>query len=501
MNQKKAGVILSYSSEAIKILTSLLYTPIMLRLLGQSEYGLYQLVNSVVSYLGLLSFGFTSSYIRFFSIAKAKGSEEETAKLNGMFMTVFLVISGIAAVCGSVMVGNIHGIFKTGLVDKEYQTAKILMILMIFTLCVSFPNSVLNCIISAHERFFFQRLLTVLQNLLNPFLTLPLLLMGYGSIGMVSISTAITIASFAVDVWYVFHKLHAKFTFHGFDFRLLKEMWTFTFFIFINQLIDQVNWSIDRFLLGRMVGTAAVAVYALGAQINILYVQLSTTISSVFAPQINRMVAQDTDDSQLSALFIRVGRIQFMLLSLVLSGFVFIGHPFMEKWGGIQYGDSYFVTLWLIAPVTVPLIQNLGIEIQRAKNKHQTRSIVYFCIALANIGISVPLIRLYGPVGAATGTAISLFCGNIVFMNWYYARHIGLRIGLFWKNIGTFIPALFVPLAFGALVRPFVQHTWLSLTGFAFAYACVYGASMFFLGMNTDEKMLFRSALKKLELK
>ena len=42
IDQRKAGVILSYAGELVKILVSLVYTPIMLRLLGQSEYGLYQ---------------------------------------------------------------------------------------------------------------------------------------------------------------------------------------------------------------------------------------------------------------------------------------------------------------------------------------------------------------------------------------------------------------------------------------------------------------------------
>ena len=96
VNQRKIGVVLSYTSEIIKILTSLIYTPIMLRLLGQSEYGLYQLVNSVVAYLSLLSLGFTASYVRFFSRYKAKGQEEEISRLNGMFLSIFLVIAAIA---------------------------------------------------------------------------------------------------------------------------------------------------------------------------------------------------------------------------------------------------------------------------------------------------------------------------------------------------------------------------------------------------------------------
>ncbi len=65
-NQRKVGVLLSYISQGIHILSGILYTPIMLRMLGQSEYGLYTLVSSVVSYLGLLNFGFASSYIRFY---------------------------------------------------------------------------------------------------------------------------------------------------------------------------------------------------------------------------------------------------------------------------------------------------------------------------------------------------------------------------------------------------------------------------------------------------
>ena len=501
MNQKKAGVILSYISEAIKILTSLLYTPIMLRLLGQSEYGLYQLVHSVVSYLGLFSLGFTSAYVRYFSLAKAKGSEEDVAKLNGMFMTIFLIIAGIAAFCGGVMVHNIRGVFSTGLTDPEYVKARSLMILMVFNLSVSFPNSVFNCIISAHERFFFQRMLTILQNLLNPFLTLPLLLMGYGSVGMVLVTTAITLAKLAVDMWYVFHRLHAGFVFHGFNFYLLKDIWSFTFFIFLNQIIDQINWSVDRFLLGRMIGTAAVAVYGLGAQINTLYVQMSTTISSVFAPQINRMVARRNDNHELSELFTRVGRMQFMILALILTGFIFVGYPFMQIWGGSKsYGESYYVALLLMIPSTIPLIQNLGIEIQRAKNMHRARSAVYFCIALANVALSIPLIRKYGVIGAPVGTAASIIIGNGFFMNWYYDRRIGLNISLFWKNILSFLPALVLPTALGIGIKTYVGiHSVSSLLIWISIYTIVFGLSMWFLGMNQFEKSLFADTVRKIK--
>lgn len=499
VSQRKSGVILSYISEGIKIITSLVYTPIMLRLLGQSEYGLYQLVYSVVSYLSLLSFGFTASYMRFYSRAKAKGEEEDVNRLNGMFMMIFLVIAAICILCGIVMVGNIEFIFADGLTPKEYPVARILMALLVFNLALTFPGSVFDVFTSAHERFFFQKLLVVLQNILNPFLTLPLLIMGYGSIGMVCITTLLTVAKLVVNMWYSFKKLHIHFIFTGFKFRLLKEMWIFTFFIFLNQIIDQVNWSVDKFLLGRLLGTKAVAVYGLGSQINTMYLQFSTSISNVFVPKVNKIAATSDDNNEFTMLFTQIGRIQFIVLALILTGFIFLGQPFMYFWGGEGYSESYYITLWLIFPVTVPLIQNLGIEIQRAKNKHKARSVVYFFIAIVNVFLSIPFIGMFGSTGAAMGTAISLIAGNVFFMNWYYHKYIGLNIWYFWTSIAHFIPSLILPCIVGVLIMMFVPIDSLIVLGlWIFLYAAVYCLSMYFLGMNHEEKQMIMASIRKL---
>ena len=499
INQRKAGVVLSYTGEIVKILVNLVYTPVMLRLLGQSEYGLYQLVYSVVSYLSLLSLGFGSSYLRFYSRYKAQKNEDGVAKLNGMFMLIFCSISFICIICGSVMVGNIRGIFGTGLTDGEYETAKVLMGLLIINLAMTFPNSVFNCSITAHEKFLFQKLLILLQNLFSPFLTLPLLVMGYGSIGMVLITTVLTFALLLSNMFYCFKKLHIRFTFRGLQISLLKEMWVFTFFIFLNQIIDQINWSVDKFLLGRLAGTTAVAVYGVGGQINTLYLQFSSSVSNVFVPKVNRIVAESNDDLQLTRLFTKVGRIQFMVLGLILSGFIFFGIPFIKMWAGPEYSDSYAVALLLIIPVTVPLIQNLGIEIQRAKNMHQARAVVYLLIAIANIFLSIPLITLMGAAGAALGTAVSLVAGNVFFMNWYYHARIGMNMFYFWKEIAKFIPALAVPCVVGVAIMKFVNITGLVKLGiFAIVYTIVYGFSMYCFGMNSEEKQLIMEPIKKI---
>lgn len=397
------------------------------------------------------------------------------------------------------MVANIEHIFGNGLSESEYNTARILMYLLVINLALTFPNSVFNCTITAHEKFIFQKTLILLQNIFSPFLTLPLLIMGYGSIGMVSITTILTVMLLLSNIFYCFKILKIKFSFSGLQLSLLKEMWFFTFFIFINQIIDQINWSVDKFLLGRLAGTTAVAIYGVGGQINTLYLQFSASISNVFVPKVNRMVAESDDNNELTRLFTKVGRIQFMVLFLILSGFVFFGEAFISIWAGTGYSASYMVALLLIAPVTVPLIQNLGIEIQRAKNMHKARAVVYLAIAIANVFISIPLIKIMGPAGAALGTAISLVAGNIIFMNWYYQARIGMNMFYFWKEIAKFIPALIAPCIVGILIMKFADVTGLIKLGmFAIIYTGVYGISMYFLGMNVEEKQLVMGPIKKI---
>ncbi len=499
MNQLKVGVLLTYMNQFIQIVVGLVYTPIMLRLLGQNEYGLYQLVASVVAYMSLLSLGFGSSYLRFYARYRAKNDSKEIARLNGMFMAIFLTMSLVTIVVGVCMVVNIEWVFGSGLSGAEYSTAKVLMALMVGNMALSFPSSVFSSYIIAHERFAFQKSLAVVQSILSPFLALPLMLLGYGSVGLVLASTIVTVLSFIVHMWFCLNRLNMRFWFKGFKFALLKEMWFFTSYIFITQIINQVNWNVDKYLLGRLAGPTAVAVYGVGNTLRAMYVQFSTAISAVFIPRVNQLVAEKRNDRLLTGLMAKVGRLQFVVLMLVLSGFVVFGHPFVKIWAGNEYTDSFWVALIIMVSGTIPLIQNLGIEIQIAKNKHKMRSIIYGVVAIGNIVLSIPLIRDFGPVGAAVGTAISLFVGNVIFMNIYYHTRVGLDMVFFWGQILRLIPGLVPSIVFGMVIMKYPDlNSWLALACWIPPYVLVYLLSMWMFGLDRGEKDMFIGPISRI---
>lgn len=499
VNQLKAGALLSYVYLGLGTLISIAYTPFMIRLLGQSEYGLYNLVASVVGYLGLLNFGFGHAYIRYYSRFKTEQATNEIKKLNGMFLIVFSIIGLIAIAAGLVLVSYTETIFGSELTARELSRAKILMAIMVVNIAFTFPGLVFNSHITATERFVFQKSMQVVRVIANPFLVLPILIMGYGSVGMVVVITLLNLSIEVSHVIFCFRKLKMRFSFKEFDFSLMREMAVFSSFIFINLIVNQINWNVDRFILGRFHGTISVATYSLAAQLNTYYLSISTAISNVFIPRVNQMVSARNDNRELSSLFTRVGRLQFIVLAMIFSGLVFFGKPFIHIWAGADYAESYLIALILIIPVTIPLIQNLGIEIQRAKNMHKFRSWVYLFIAIGNIAITIPLVKAFGGVGAALGTAVALVVGNILIMNWYYHYRVGLNMKYFWKQIANIIPALIIPAIIGVVLFYYVDlFDVLMLAVSGMIYALIFTASMWRWGMNAYEKELIMKPLNTL---
>lgn len=501
--QIKIAAILSYVQMALNIIVGLLYMPLMIRLLGQNEYGLYNTVSSTISMLQILNLGFGSGYIRYFAKYKAEDDTDSINKLNGLFLIVFLIIGGIALLCGLYLTCHLKLIFEQGLTQSEYQTAKILMLLFTINLAISFPMSVFSNIISANERFIFLKLLGMLKTVGSPLLTIPLLLLGRGAIAVVAVTLLVSLFVDIIYIFYVLKVLKNRFIFKGFEQGIFRSLFAYTAFIALNVIIDQINWNIDRVILGRYKGTATVAVYSVGANLQTYYQMFSTSISGIFTPRIHHIVNMEKSGidrkKALTAIFIKIGRIQYLILGLVCTGLIFFGREFIYFWAGPGYDESYIVALMLIIPVTIPLIQNLGIEIQRAQNQHQFRSLVYIIMALINLALSISFSQRYGASGAAFGTTISLVIANGLIMNIYYQRKCGINVVLFWKNIGRMTIGMVLPIVYGGVIQQFFSfYSILSLGIGILTYVLVYISSMWFLGINRAEKDIVLVILYKL---
>ena len=499
VNQIKAGAILSYLSMGLSTVISLVYTPIMIQRLGDSEFGVYQTVLPIISYLNMLTFGLGSAYIRYYSRSKAENDKKNMAKLNGMFLLTYIALGALVLGIGFLLAGHGDVIFGKKLTAEEIALGDKLLRIMTVNAALTFPISVFESHVTINEQYLFQKIVALGRQVLNPLIMIPLLLLGYRSVTLTVLSLVFTVISGVMNVIFCLWKLKMPFSFRVYDFKLMREMVGFTVFVFIGIVVDNFNWSIDRLLLAWIHGTTSVTIYTVAAQLNVYYQSFAMAISNLLIPRVNRIVAEKKPIRELDRLFIRVGRLQFIFLGGILLGFVAVGQSFVVLWGGdAKFSVDYAVTLLLFGATLWANIQMLGNEILRAKNMHKFSSLVYLIIALGNTALSIPLCMKWDVLGAAIGTAIATGAGMLI-MNRYYHRRVGLDIPRFWRRIRHLVPAMLLPALAAVAAAVFLSPTGYGQIAIILCvFVALYGASMWLFGMDKYERNLFSGPVKKI---
>lgn len=500
MSQLKLGAVLSYFYIFITITIAFLYTPIMIRLLGQSEYGLYTMIGSISAYLSIMDLGLGNAIVRYTARNRAIGNKDIESKLNGMFLLLYSIIGILTVLIGVLLYQNLEIIFGSGLTAGEIKKAKIMVIILIINFSLSFPLSIFGSIMQAYERFVIVKLVAIIRTLLMPIITLPFLIAGHGSVTMVLISTIINISCLLYNVYYCFRYLKVDFYFEKIDFPLIKEILGYSFFIFLGIIVDQINWNTGQIILGAITGTAVVAVFAIAIQFVRMYLQFSTSISGLFLPRVTMLVANNASTKELTDIMIRYGRVQYIILAYILTGFILFGYPFILIWVGENFVNAYYMALIIMIPITVPLIQNIGLSILQGMNLQGFRSIVLIMISMANIFISIPLAKIYGGIGVAIGTGVSYVVGNGIIMNIYYHRRIGINILKFWKNIFLMSVPVVLSLLLGYGINYFVPQNNLLFLMFKIGlFSIIYFILMWLLAFNDYEKGLVRPIIGEIK--
>lgn len=496
-SQIKAGAILGYITMVANILITLLYVPLMLKLMGDSEYGLYSLVASIMAYFSVLDMGFGNAMIRFISKYKAQNNEEKITKINGMFLFLYIIIGIISLIIGFLLFINIKSIFPA-LSASELASAKIIMLVLLVTLALSFPLSIFDSYIMACEKFILLKVLNLIKIIATPLIMLPLLFWGYKSIAMVLVTCGLTLLYHFCTMYACFkkEKMHISFSIKNVDKTMFKMIFSYSFFIFLGLIVDTIFNNTDQVILGSVCGTTAVAIYAVAQKITSMNTNFSTTISGLFLPKITKVLEEKDGDKKASDIFIKVSRIQLYLMMLILTGVIVFGRQFITYWVGPDKIDAYYIILIIIGPSIIPLTQNIGLSIIQAKNIHQFRAIMYIFIAILNVCISIPLARLYQGVGAAIGTAIANLLGQIIIMNIFYWKKAKIDIPMYWKFFLKFILLnLPISILFVYIANIFVKG-WLTLGLFAILYSIIYFI-VCYIYMNSEEKDYVNKLINK----
>lgn len=501
-SQINQGVVFSYINIGAQIIVSLLYTPILIRMLGQKEYGLFQIAFSAIGLFSILDLGLGNANIRYTALYRASGEKQKESRLHGMFFIIYSLIGIIGFSLGMWFCSQVSHIFDSNMSLDEVTRLRTMLTFVVASLSLSFPLSVFGFIIQGYERFVFFKLVALVRILLVPLASVALLYAGYRSVGVIAVISIVNVVLLIVNTIYCFSSLRVKLSFRNPDWGILKEIMAYSLFVFLGVLAYHVNNSSNQFILGIVAGARQVSVYALAYNLVIYFMILAKAISGVFLPAFTRIPRDGNETALYNKYFTSIGRLQFYVLALFYMGFVFFGRSFITLWAGPGFENSYYVCLILISSLSVYLVQTAGQSVLQALNKHQFSSMLFLAASLISIAISFWLSGLWGAIGAATSLGVTWLIGYGLIMNVFYGLKIGLRMVEFWKQIVRILPALLPAIILGVIISNVADiDSWLKLGGGVMMFSLVYILCVIRFSFNSFENSLIPAPLRKILLK
>ena len=495
-NERKFGVLLTYLNILLNTLVMLVYTPYILKYLGQSDYGLYALGLSILTYLALLDFGFGNAIVVFTSRYLLDNDKEKQQKLYSTIFITYLFICGVSIFCFYHIYLRSDDIFLGAMTESELEKFKDILIILAISIVVSIPGNIFKSIITAYERFIFLNIVSIVRSLMVPVATLLLIYLGFGVIDFVLIVAIINLIAILFHFCYYKSNINIKIKLNILDLQLLKHAVKYSFFVFIAVVVDQVNWNFGQLLIGSKLGTKDISVFSVAMLFNTTFIMLSSAISSVLLPKVTQMISSGVSDLKLTEEMTKIGRLQSYVILMVLFGFTIFGVDFIYFWAGENYGDAYLLTLIIMVPLSIPLVQNLGLSILKAKNKFRFRAISALIMSIVTITMSINMIEVYGYWGVALSISITFFVLNGIIMNLYY-YHIGINIKYFWIEISkTLIPISIFSCCFYFIVNTFEILSFSGLILSILLFVCCFSLCVYFVCMNKYERNIVHNISK-----
>lgn len=491
MSQLKKGALLSYLNIILRNVIGLFLTPFIIKMLGDSEYGLYLLIGSFVAYLSLLDLGLNNTIIRFVAKYKAQNDTKGEKEFLGTTFWVYIAISCLVALFGFIIYLNLEGIFESSLSIEEMEKAKIMFLILVFNLIFTIPGGSFQAICNAYEHFVFPRLILIIRYISRAVCIIAVLYLGGRAISLVVIDTVLNLIVIGITSIYVHKKLKLRISIKIYDLKLIRGIFSYSFWVFVFGIMFMFQWHAGQVVLGINSNTLTVAVFGVGVLLGGYYGAFATAINGVLIPRATQMVVKREDGKSLTDTMIKIGRLNSFILIYILSGFFLFGKEFVYLWVGETYASSWLIALLIMIVLTLPLIQAFGNSVLEAQRKNRFKSMVSVLTVGVAVIIGFFLSRSYGMFGMII-PLVSAMAINSILMNFYYKKIFDFRVSYFFRNTMLKIFPVYGLLVFICyqIVKFEISYSWFHLISSAFLYTLLYVFVSYFMLMNQYEKSL-----------
>ena len=437
------NVISSWGGLAVNIAVGFFLSPFILHRLGDDAFGLWVLIFSLTGYYGIFDFGIRSSLIRYVSKFQATGDKEELARLinTSLFTyTCLCLLLLVPTALGGLYVDRLfhvpHGFLRQ---------AQVLFLMVGASLALGFPLGISGGILEGLQSFYILNWTNIVATLLRAVLIVYVLHHGLGLITVALITVSLPMIASAVRAVIAQHLLPISYGWKYVSRQSLGQVASYGSVTFMIIVAGRLRFKTDAVIIGSFLSASAITYFSIGGRLVDYAGEVVSSLAQIFTPMSSHFHATG-NYTQLRRIFVAGNRACGFIMFPITVALVVMGKSVIEAWVGPRYVSSYLVLLILLIPSALYMAQSTSNRILFGMSLHKGLAYVVLMEGIANVILSVALIRPLGIVGDAIGTAIPLLCTSLFFLPRHLCRHLEIPVRRFLWEAYAFPLALCVPM-------------------------------------------------------
>lgn len=432
----------NYIGKFINLGVWFVLTPFILDQLGETTYGLWALVGSVVAYAFLLDFGITGALTKYVAEYRARGEHEMAHTVIATALWTNAGLGLLVILISMIFAPYFSNIFN--IAPSEQKIANQLFLLAGIGVGLTIPGAVVSAVLRALQRFDLMNLIGVTATLVSAGATFVVLVFGGGAVGLALVGIAVTLLVQLLSTWSIYQVApELRFGWAGPSHKLLKTLVSYSSSLFVMNLGGYLESRSDEIVIGGFLPVSAVTPYNLARRLSTLPLSFTEQFLSLLLPMASEIHAKE-DSAQLRSLYIVSSRVtvaMFLCMSMVL---VILVKPLLTAWVGAEYASySYLVVILIAAGLIDTSTWPAGFVLQ-GMAKHAPLAVMTIASGVANLILSILLVGRFGLMGVALGTLFPTTIICLGFVTPYAMRVIGTSVQDMYTKVllPTLLPAI-----------------------------------------------------------
>lgn len=482
------GSSISLMEQGIKLALMFVTTPLMIRELGDHDYGIWLLSLAIVAYFRLLDLGISFSGTRFLGKALGAKDSEEYSELAATLFRLFHWI-GIATLVATGLTVLLLPFFLEN--DASSSTIRLVVGCFGVVTAIRFWTRIFETILKSHVRYDLIGIASIVRSLIQGGLVIGFLLAGHGLATLV----IVYLASDAIDQLLLFgfaRRVEPKLRLLPFSRKgagRIKELVTYSATAMATSAGHSMRHGIDPLIVAKVSSVEAVPVYSVGARFLTVFTDI---INSIFGGNFVAAFSQlhgRNDDQAMRERFLETVRFSTAVAAVGGCGLVMFAPTFITRWVGEGFEESASV-LWILTPPTTLALMLYPIwSFFYSQNRQHWLALLTVIGGLLNLVLSFALAFRIGFLGVVWATMIELTLAYLVvipvLLHRLFSIHPTRLLGILGFNaLKVVVPAVLYFL----LIREFLVADYFRLLLLGLGLVAVAVPVIWFLVLKPDER-------------